>query len=67
MFVYTTFAVKRNASSEPEYSGMDLCPESPTVAQPCSPYAPEFDSVVTSRARMMPSLVAPRRICTCIS
>ena len=37
MFVYTTLASNLNASSEPVYSGMDLCPVRPTVAQPCSP------------------------------
>lgn len=37
MFVYTTFAVNLNASSDPVYSGMDLWPVRPTVAQPCSP------------------------------
>ena len=67
MFVYTTSAVNLNASREPVYRGMDLCPVRPTVAQPCSPYAPEFDSVVTSSARMRPSSFAPRRTLISIS
>ena len=59
-FVYTTSYLKRNAS-RPVYSGIDLCPDSPTVVGPCSPYAPVFERVYTSIARILPLLSAPMR------
>ena len=44
-----------------------MCPESPTVVGPCSPYAPVLDNVYKSIPFTIPSLVAPSLTCICIS
>lgn len=49
------------------YIGIDLCPLKPTVVGPCSPNAPVLESVYTSSARILPSLLAPIVTVTSIS